>query len=114
LGNLGAGGHRKKVVKNTNGEKILEVGEGSGDQNTARRQALEDQRLWPLTPQTGICEQQHSITQRGFLSVLPWPAAISLMGGGTLRPGEHSPDGEGENKCLSRSSMVKALISLVL
>lgn len=85
------------MVKNLTGEKILEVGEDPRDQSPAWRQVLEDdQRPWLLTPETGTRKQQHSITQQGFLPVLPWPAATSLWGG-TLRPGEHSAGEEGES-----------------
>ena len=102
LGNLGAGGSRKKVVKNPTEEKILEVGEDPGDQSTAWRQVLgHNQRPWPLTLETGTCEQFHNITQQVFVSVLSWPADTSLWGG-TLRPEEHSTGGEGENKCVRK------------
>lgn len=73
---------------------------------------MDDQSPWPLTPETGTCEQ-HSITQQGFLSILPWPAATSLWGG-TLRPEEHRVGGEGERERVRESIRVKALISLVL
>lgn len=109
-----AGGHRKKAVKIPTTEKILEVGEDSGDQCAAWREVLGDnQRPWLLTPEAGTCQLWHSITGQGFLPLLPWPAATSLWGG-TSRPGERSAGGEGMSKRVRKSSRVKALISLVL